>query len=56
MLKLYKKFMADTDGNHNISMMHCLDICYLSKIAEPTQSLDVIAQSSIISDEEIMNK
>ena len=31
--KLYSRFMEETDGNHDASMLHCLDICYFQKVA-----------------------
>jgi len=53
LLKLYRRFYRETDGDRDISLAHCVDICYLqkvSKIASRNNIIDgVLANSGLVS-------
>jgi len=32
LLKLYRRFLEETQGDKDLSLAHCIDICYLQKL------------------------
>lgn len=56
LLKLYRRFLEETDGDQDLSLAHCIDICYLQKlynVKSREKIIDtVIVNSGLFSDTE----
>ena len=55
-LKLYRRFIQETDGDRDLSLAHCVDICYLQQVATLASKSkiieDILADSGLVSDME----
>lgn len=52
LFKLYRRFMADTAGDHDLSLLHAVEICYLQKLGGEQRydvSLKLLTASGLLS-------
>ena len=49
LLKLYSRFMEETNQNHDLSLIHCLDICYFTKIERSEKVMDRLKEILVMS-------
>ena len=54
LFKLYRRFIQETDGDHDLSLAWCVDICYLQKVAKSSVRHkivdEILAASGLIGD------
>ena len=56
LFKLYKRFLIETNGDRDLSLMHCIDICYLQSPSKEKIIEEVLASSGLFNDFEIVRK
>jgi len=59
-LKLYRRFIQETDGDRDLSLAHCVDICYFQQVTTLASRIKIIegilAKSGLVSDRERVKK